>query len=57
MLALLWFVIVALFVLWIIGLAIHWAASVVWVLFIVAVALLIISLIAGLFTGGRRVVT
>lgn len=46
----LWTIIAVLFILWIIGLGVHWAVNIVWVLFIVAVALLIINLIAGLFT-------
>jgi len=55
--SLLWFIVVALFVLWIIGLGVHWPASVVWVLFIIAVVLLIVNLITNMFTGGRRIVT
>lgn len=47
-----WSIITALFVLWIIGLGIHWAANVVWMLFSVAVVLLLINLFIG-----RRAVT
>jgi hypothetical protein len=53
MFAVMWFLVIALFVLWIIGLAVHWAASIAWLLFVIAVVLLIINLISYMFTGRR----
>jgi hypothetical protein len=44
----------ALFVLWIIGLAGVWAAHTAWTLFIIACACLIVWAIAGGFSRGRR---
>jgi hypothetical protein len=47
-----------LFILWIIGLASSWAASTAWTLFVLAVVLLAIWLVASIGRGGgRRVVT
>ena len=46
----LWFIVIALFVLWLVGLGVNWG-SWLWVFFIVAVILLLFNL----FTG-RRVV-
>lgn len=56
MAGILWFIVVALFVLWLVGLGVHWAASVVWVLFVVAVVLLIVNLLTGM-SSGRRTMT
>lgn len=51
MYTLLWFVIIALFVLWLVGLGVSWG-NWLWILFVVAVILLLYNL----FTG-RRVTT
>jgi hypothetical protein len=50
MYTLLWVIIVALFVLWLVGLGVNWG-SWLWILFVVAVVLLLFNL----FTG-RRIV-
>lgn len=50
MYTLLWVIIVALFVLWLIGLGVNWG-SWLWILFVVAVILLLFNL----FTGRRAV--
>lgn len=51
MFAILWLIVVALFVLWIAGLVIHWTASIVWILFVVAVVLLVVGLIGRMSSG------
>lgn len=51
MYTILWIIIVALFVLWLVGLSVNWG-SWLWILFVVAVILLLFNL----FTG-RRVMT
>jgi hypothetical protein len=50
MLGLIWTILVILFILWIVGLAIHWS-SWIWILFVVAVILLLYNL----FVGNRAV--
>lgn len=64
MLNILWLVVLALFVLWIVGLGVHWAAGAVWTLFIVGIVLLAIAIVftlfkdaLGLMFGGRRPTT
>ena len=47
---LLWFIIIALFVLWLVGLGVNWG-SWLWIFFAVGVILLLYDL----FTGGRQV--
>lgn len=46
----LWIIAAVLFILWLVGLAVEWTASLVWILFVAAVVVLLISLFS---TRGR----
>ena len=45
--AILWTVIVALFVIWLLGLVLHFLGAWIWILFAVAVVLLFVNLLTG----------
>jgi hypothetical protein len=55
-LGILWLIVAALFVLWVIGLAVHWAAAGVWALFIIGIMLLVLALAMTLFRDAFRFV-
>jgi hypothetical protein len=53
MLNILWLAVIALFVLWIVGLGVGWASNVVWTLFIVGLFVLGIAIVYTIFKGFR----